>query len=271
MGANQSSSITNFTSALSESMINVINTTATSVNTTTKTVQQIQVNMMGSMVGCNMSSTQTITMSSTIQALQSASSNSQLSAMINQAVAQAAESSQKAVNGFLSTAFNNQNQNVSNTQKLQSIINEGVTNNTFTDVTTLCTNLQQGVYNYYGGCKDSTISLSQGVIVTEFVKSVNNAVLKSLASSSQVTTSMQKAITKQLSENKGVASLVTAVMGAMLGGIVLIVLLVVLVPKLLGGGGGAAGGKGGSAGGLENVIKSNPELLAFRLRSRRIR
>ena len=269
MGANQSSSLTNFTSALSKSITNVVNTTQTDVSSTQKNATTIR-SIIGNMDGCSFTVSQSISSTSSIQTMQQATNTSKLSALVSQAVAQAAASSQSAVNGFLSTSFNNQNQSVSNTERLQSIIQQGITNGTFTNVTSFCSNLAQGTF-YFGNCKDTQINLTQDVIVQEFTSAVNNAILQSMASSTEITQATQKAIAKQLSENKGVASLVGAVMGAMLGGIVLIVLLVVLVPKLLGGGGGAAGGKGGSAGGLENVIKSNPELLAFRLRSRRIR
>jgi hypothetical protein len=265
MGSAQSSVLKETTNVLNESVVNVTNKNISQTTNTSNTTNSYFLEVLGNVINCPMSITQTQNVSSNVEAITNIANTSQLANTVNSAISQAVSSNQKSVNGFLATAFGAQSTVVNTTANLQQIVNSNLTNESFNDVVNFCQGLNTGKILIGGNldCQGQPQIITQSFIVKQFSTLLTKAITDALMTNTSIASAASKIESTQSSKNKGIAS----VIGAALGGLVLVIIIAVVVVPKLSGGSKSSGGSGG----LENVIKSNPELMAFRLRSRRFR
>lgn len=278
MGANQSSDVNNCLNSLNESINTVITKQSQTTEAQNTIVQEINV-QLGSIDNCDIIETQRIKANSSIQAIATFNSTSNIDTMMQASLSSALTSAQKSVNGFMSLAFSNQNSSASNNENITNIVKNNVTNDNKQSLISFATKLQAGNVQA-GSCLNGVIDVSQDAIVKTYVSAVSSTITAALLKNKEIAAAVAKTAVSQSSHNEGIASFFKAWGMVMIGVVIAIILLIILLPKLLGGGsssqppggmpggmpGGEEGGEAAEGGGAESdiveTVEANPELLA---------
>jgi hypothetical protein len=215
MGANQSSSIQSVTDILNKNITNVLSEQTTNVSGHLSTVNQVNVKI-GNMKGaCVIRGSQNITSDQKIKAIASIQSAADLVNVMKGAIDKTVDSNQSSVNGFLSTAFSNQNNKQDIKNNLHNIVENNIKNVNTSNILSVSSNLNNGVYEF--GNLECTpgqvIDLSQDAVVAQYVDALGTLTGQVLSKNDQINSAVEKLSASQTSQNAGAAEFLKALTG----------------------------------------------------------
>jgi hypothetical protein len=260
MGANQSSSVSSAVSVLQKSITNVVNTQSQSTSAQQSNVSNLSVKMVGASIkNCTFNFSQSIVADQRIKAVSTFNSQAALSNIINSAIGNAIAQNNSSVNGFLSTAFSNQNQQVNMTTTIQNIVENNINQQNLQNILAFVNNLNNNSvdlsYSTWDCSKQRTngvaLDSSQSMVVSQFVDSLTGLITEALMQNQQIASAVTKVSQVNTSRNTGVSELITALTGPFA-----IIVIGAIAFFLLGGGKIVSGG-------ISTV--SNPKKLAMLL------
>jgi len=244
MGANQSSSVKQVTDITNRSITNVKNTSRITANTknTNKNTFSLYIGPNGNLDCETISLGQKINATQNVSVSQKISSTNEMKTLLKSAVDNAVEQNNKSVNGFLSTAFNNQKSNTEITNILKNEIENNITNENVTECNSILDNANEGKIEIYGTMKCRTLNNPQEIISEQLVNCFQDALQQAVMNNTNIADAVNKTKQANTSENKGVAELASALLGPYAMIIIAIVIgLVVFIPLLIWSFGGSKG------------------------------
>ncbi len=215
MGANQSSQIRSVTDILNKNITNVLSEQTTNVSGNMSNVNQVNVKI-GNMIGaCVIRGSQKITSDQKIKAISSIQSAADLVNVMKSSLDKTVDSNQSSVNGFLSTAFSNQNNKQDIKNNLHNIVENNIKNVNTSNILSISSNLNNGVYEFgnLDCAPGQVIDLSQDAIVSQYVDALGNLTAQVLSRNEQVASAVEKLSASQKSENAGAAEFLKALTG----------------------------------------------------------
>jgi hypothetical protein len=248
MGANQSSSITNTTDVLQKNLTNIMNKRVNEASSNIGTVNTLRFVNKGTIRCKNIKIGQTINVDSNVRSSLASVNKSDVQSMLKSAVDQTAQQKQEAVSGFLSTAFNNQNQEANNIVKVKNIIETNLTDEVFQKCQNVIKNTNDGVvvnegviegqpaeYDEKGNlifpatpCE--SFDIGQNILVKAYVDCSMDAFNQAMLKSEAISDAVQKSEQEQKSKVGGISELVDS----LFGGAAMIIILVILGIAIVG-------------------------------------
>lgn len=215
MGANQSSSIRSVTEILNKNITNVLSEQTINVSGRMSNVNKVRVEI-GKLIGCKFQAVQTISGDQKIKSIASIQSAADLANVMKNALDKTVDSDQTSVNGFMSTAFSNQQdvQDIKNT--LHNIVENNIKNVNTSNILAISDNLNKGVYKIgEARCEkgQGSIDISQDTIVAQYVESLGNLTGEVLSKDQRISSAVEKISASQKSKNAGFAEFVKSATG----------------------------------------------------------
>lgn len=118
MGGSQSTSFSAFNSLLNQNVINLINQTTINSQVTSSSSLSFVFENSGTISGCGLVLNQKINQTQTSYAIISLQDSTKIENLMTSALNQTLQSFQKAINGFLTTAFQNQQTSISSSNQI---------------------------------------------------------------------------------------------------------------------------------------------------------
>ena len=237
MGSSQSSEVKQLTDITNKVMTNIVNTNTTKASATSnnKNTFKLVIGPKGSITNCNLKLGQTINASQNLKVMAKVSTVNELKSMLSSAVDNAVSQNNQAVNGFLSTAFNNQKSNTDIKNILKNEINNNITNENLTECNAVIDNLNQGELEINGkwDCASmGPIEANQSVVSAQVVECFADALQQAVMSNQSIADAVNKAEQKNISENQGADSFIKAFTGPMMWVAIAIIAIVILAVPL---------------------------------------
>ena len=236
MGSSQSSQIKQTTEILNKSVTNIVNTNKMSANAKSTNVNtfKFEIGEKGDVECDTFDLSQRIKSDQSVKVASKVSNAAEMKTLLKSAVDNAMQQNNTAVNGFLSTAFNNQKSNTEITNILKNEIENNITNENVTECNAIIDNANNGTILIRGKMKCKDFSAPQEIISQQYLECFAEAASDAIMNNASINDAVTKVEQKNKSENKGAAELLSAFMGpyAMII-IAVIVALVIAIPLLI--------------------------------------
>ena len=235
MGSNQSSTSNNIVDIYQKNVTEVINKRSQTVVAVSTNINQARIRAK-KVTGCNVALIQAISVDAKLSAYLRSMNSTEIKNILNQALDQTANQSQKATNDFLQTAFSNQDTTSNNVTKFKNEIINRITDETFQNCKSIIQNINQGIIEIgeIDCTKGGDLKLDQSIVVKSVVDCSLDAITTVSASNEGVLKAIQDLTQSQAAENKGLGDVIANVMSMMKSvgviiGIVVLIITVVLI------------------------------------------
>jgi hypothetical protein len=257
MGANQSSSVKQVTDITNKAITNVKNTSTITANTknTNKNSFTLYIGPNASLECDSINLGQKINATQSVSVSQKIASTNDMKTLLKSAVDNAVAQNNASVNGFLSTAFNNQKSNTEIKNILKNEIENNITNENVTECNSILDNANDGKIEIYGSMKCQTLNNPQEIISQQLVNCFQDALQQAVMNNANIADAVNKSKQDNTSENKGISELASALLGPYAMIIIAIVIgLIVFIPLIIFA--LKSGKKGASGKDLADIAKS---------------
>jgi hypothetical protein len=236
MGASQSSSVTQVNDILNESITEIVNqnTTSASARNTNVNSFTLKNGPTGKIINCNFNLGQKINATQAVKVMAKITSTQELANTLNSAVDTAMEKNQESVNGFLSTAFTNQESTTDIKNILKNTIQNNITNTNLTECNAILDNANNGLIENDGliDCSEGgQINNPQEIISDQLVMCFSEALTEALLKNENISKAKTTLEESQTSKNTGLDGVISAIFS--MWGIIGIVVIVVVIGVIL--------------------------------------
>jgi hypothetical protein len=236
MGSSQSSQIKQTTEILNKAVTNVVNTNKMSANASSTNVNRFTFrNTRTGEINCDIIDfSQSVKSDQVVKVASKISNANEMKTMLKSAIDNAMQQNNTAVNGFLSTAFNNQKSNTEINNILKNEIENNITNENVTECNAIIDNANRGIIINEGKLTCKNLRNPQEIISSQYLECFADAASSAIMKNEAIADAVNKVEQSNKSENKGAAELVSAVLGpyAMII-IAVIVALVIFIPLMI--------------------------------------
>jgi hypothetical protein len=238
MGANQSSEIKQVTDISNKAVTNIVNTTKVSASAQQSGKNTFSVSLgENSEINCDtINWGQKIVSSQKLKVFSKVSNTSELTTILKSSIDNAMSQNNTAVNGFLSTAFNNQESSQDIKNILKNTIENNITNENVTECNAVIDNANKGELVLKKGAKITCKEFNspQEIQTQQVVECFSDALQAALLNNSNIADAVNKLEQSQTSENRGADDFAKAFTGPLMWvAIAFVVAVVIFIPLFL--------------------------------------
>jgi hypothetical protein len=243
MGSNQSSTIENTIDIYNQNTFSEVQKLTNSANANCEAKQDINITILpGTHLDCGdggLNVSQVATCTADLSSSFTQDNKTQLKTVMQNALEQTANSSQKAVADFLSTSFSNSNVNQKLSQHISNVIDthiENIANNTCAASAKIVQNQTVNIGGAGTYIKAGSCNFGQNAQASAIASCLTNSMLSTISDNTTLTQSIQDAASKQDSSQTGLGSLLSSLFNAytliVLAFVIGVVVVIVMVIRM---------------------------------------
>jgi hypothetical protein len=235
MGSSQSTQVKQTTEILNKSVTNIVNTNKMSANAKSTNVNtfRFEIGEKGDVECDTFDLSQRIKADQTVKVASKVANAAEMKTLLKSSVDNASKQSNEAVNGFLSTAFNNQKSNTEITNILKNEIENNITNENVTECNAIIDNANNGVILIRGKMKCKDFKAPQEIISQQYLECFAEAASDAIMNNEAIAAAVNKAESSNTSKNAGAAELVSSFMGPYAMIIIAVIISIVVILGLI--------------------------------------